>query len=328
MGFDLVGIARAGPIGDPGYYAQWLAAGYHGTMDYLRRSGDARHDPRRLLPGARSVICTAVSYHRPSNPSPAPIHGVGSPEPPRSAGRIAQYARGVDYHRVLRRMLEALDARMRQSLRGEFESRVYVDTGPLLERQLAAAAGLGWIGKNTLLLHARLGSFLVLGELLSTLELEPDQPVADHCGSCTRCLDACPPRAFLAPYRMDASRCVSYLTIEHRGPIPDELRPAVDDWIYGCDVCQDVCPFNAHAPAGTHPDLTRERLPERIELSQVLGLSAARHRRFIAGTAGTRATRSMWRRNAGIVAGNSAAKGRRGAGGAGPIESGGADARK
>lgn len=307
MGFDLAGIARAGPIGDPGYYAQWLASGYHGGMNYLRRNVPSRHDPRLLLPGARSVICAAVSYKRSANESGSRASSAMTPAEP--AGRIAQYARGDDYHQVLRRMLGDLDGRLRQAIAVPFESRAYVDTGPVLERQLAAAAGLGWIGKNTLVLNQRLGSLLVLGELVTTLDLEPDQPVEDHCGSCTRCLEACPTNAFPGPYRMDATRCVSYLTIEHRGAIPATLEKAIGDWIFGCDVCQEVCPFNLHAPSCQRPELARDRLPARVSTEQVLAASAAVHRRFVSGTAGTRATRGMWRRNAGIVARNATSPG-------------------
>ena len=168
-------------------------------------------------------------------------------------GRVAQYVRGPDSHRVLRAMLNELVDQLRCRLDEPFDARVFVDTGPILERELAAAAGLGWVGRNTMLLNEGLGSYLFLGEVLTTLELGVDSPVADRCGNCTRCLDACPTHALVAPYQLDASRCISYLTIEHRGQVPEELCELIGDWVCGCDVCQQVCPYNRRAPLATQP---------------------------------------------------------------------------
>ena len=302
VGFDRVGITHAGPVQGVGYYRVWLAAGHAGTMGYLQRNVEIRAEPARLLPGARSIICVALNYGRPE-PGAASLaqQGVedGSPHPP--TGRVAQYARGRDYHVVMRRMLRELVDRLREEVNEPFEARVCGDTAPLLERELARAAGLGWMGKNTCLLHERLGSYLFLGEVLTTLELEPDSPVPDRCGTCTRCLDACPTKAFPAPYQLDASRCISYFTIEHRGEVPKEFHAAIGDWVFGCDICQQVCPFNAKAAAATHPEITEDRIPARLDLLGLLNLDSADYRRLTKDTAARRATRHMWRRNAGIA---------------------------
>ena len=296
LGFDRVGVARAGPSPTASYYRAWLAAGRAGSMTYLHRNVELRENPARLLPGARSVLCVALNYQPRAQREPAPGGG--------SSGRVAQYVCGADYHRVLRGMLRELMARLRERLAEPFEYRVFTDTGPILERELAAAAGLGWIGKNTMLLHERFGSYLFLGEALTTLELEPDTPVSDHCGNCTRCLDACPPRAFPEPYQLDASRCISYFTIEHRGDVPAEFHEQIGDWVYGCDICQQVCPFNSHAPKATHPEITADRIPERLPLLDLLKLRSGEYRRLTDGTAARRVRRNMWRRNAAIALGN------------------------
>ncbi|MFQ5806727.1 MAG: tRNA epoxyqueuosine(34) reductase QueG [Phycisphaerae bacterium] len=296
LGFDQVGIARTVPSPWKTYYRQWLARGHAGSMRYLHGNAELRENPARLLPGARSAICVALSYWRGASLASRP----GS----RPVGRVAQYVRGADYHRVLRAMLQELLARLRERLEEPFGQRVFVDTGPVLERELAAAAGLGWIGKNTMLVHERLGSYLFLGEIVTTLELEPDAPVTDHCGNCTRCLEACPPRALPKPYQLDASRCISYFTIEHRGEVPAEFHEPIGNWVYGCDVCQQVCPFNRHAPAGTHPELTADRIPEYLPLLDLLWLRSSEYRRLTNGTAARRARRNMWRRNATIALGN------------------------
>ena len=318
VGFDRVGITHAGPVQNVAHYRVWLAAGHAGTMGYLGRNVEIRAEPARLLPGARSIICVALTYHRPDTveqpsrgrqparpgaPSLAQ-QGVGDGSPALPTGRVAQYARGRDYHLVMRGMLRELVERLRQDLNEPFEARVCVDTAPLLERELARAAGLGWIGKNTCLFHERLGSYLFLGEVLTTLELEPDSPVPDRCGTCTRCLDACPTKAFPAPYQLDASRCISYFTIEHRGEVLAEFHGGIGDWVFGCDICQQVCPFNAKAPAATHPEIIEDRIPARLDLLDLLNLGSADYRRLTENTAARRATRHMWRRNAAIALGN------------------------
>jgi epoxyqueuosine reductase len=301
VGFDRAGVARAGPLPRARYLHAWLAGGRAGSMGYLARDPELRTDPRRLLPGARSVICVALNYRRPADeegPPDAPRAQQASHEP---TGRIAQYARGSDYHGVMKEMLGVLLERLRSASDAPFDALALVDTGPLLERELGWLAGLGWIGKNTMLLHHELGSYFFLGELLTTLEVEPDAPVTDHCGSCTRCLEACPTQAFPEPYQMDATRCIAYVTIEHRDEAPAYLQASVGDWLFGCDVCQEVCPFNREAPLGTHPRIMADLLPARLPLTPLTTLTAGQHKRLTRGTAATRATVRMWRRNARIA---------------------------
>ncbi|MEP0845831.1 MAG: tRNA epoxyqueuosine(34) reductase QueG [Phycisphaerae bacterium] len=315
LGFDRLRIVRAGPVRNARYYRDWLAAGYAGSMRYLHRNTDCRADSSHILPGARSIICAALSYRRATEKDRLPSRvaartaggtaGVGMP-PAVPTGRVAQYVRGPDYHLVLRQRLGVLVDHMRAEIDEPFDARVCVDTAPLLERELAAAAGVGWIGKNTLVIDPALGSFLFLGEVVSTLELAPDEPATDHCGTCTRCLDACPTRALVAPYQMDASRCISYLTIEHRGEIPADLRDGIGEWVYGCDVCQDVCPFNAKAPPAHDAEIVREYIPSRLELPQLARLTPGDYKRLVRGTAAGRATRAMWQRNAEIALRNGA----------------------
>lgn len=228
LGFDLVGVARLGPAETAGAFDDWLAAGYAGEMAYLARGAEKRRDTRLPYPGARSAVVVALDY--------------GGRAP---SGPVARYARGHDYHDVMVDKLNALHAWLDEALGTRVPGKAYADTGPLLERDLARRAGLGWFGKNTNLLNPRLGSFFFLGALLLAAELPPSAPFeADRCGSCTRCLDACPTDAFVAPHVLDATRCISYLTIEQRGEIPEALRVGLGDRLYGCDVCQDVCPYN------------------------------------------------------------------------------------
>jgi epoxyqueuosine reductase len=287
-GFNRVGITRPAPAARAAYYRDWLAGGQMGTMGSLARNRQIRENSQNLLPGARSIICVALNYGRGEPLSAAPD------EP---HGRVAQYARGEDYHRVMYEMLRALVSQLRSEL-GDFDARICVDSAPVLERELAAAAGLGWIGKNTLVLHERQGSYAFLGEVFTTLELEPDGPVTDHCGTCTRCLDACPTGALRAPYQMDARRCISYLTIEYRGPIPDDLKPQVGDWLFGCDICQEVCPFNSRAPQGSQPAIMADRTPARLPLVPLIELRSGGLRRLTRKSALRRASLRMWRRNA------------------------------
>jgi epoxyqueuosine reductase len=228
LGFDLAGIARLGPMETGGAFSRWLTAGHAGEMTYLHRGEEARQDSRRPVPGARSAIAVAVDY--------------GGRQP---AGPVARYARGADYHDVMGKRLRALDQWLEEACGREIGGKPYVDTGPVLERELARRAGLGWFGKNTNLIHPRLGSFFLLGALFVDLDLEPDAPFAtEHCGTCRRCLDACPTQAIVAEGVVDARRCISYLTIELRGAIPLELREPMGDLLFGCDVCQEVCPWN------------------------------------------------------------------------------------
>lgn len=253
-GFDLVGIAAAGEATGGDHLRRWLDAGRHGDMTWMERTSPQRADPRRVLAGCRSVVAVAMSYRTDHPPSASHEHAAD--------GRvwISRYAWGRDYHRALKHRLVRL-GRWLQELRPDAAWKACVDTAPVLEREWAARAGLGWIGKNTSLLNRRLGSELFLGLLLTDLELEPDAPVPDHCGRCTACLDACPTRAFAAPRVLDARRCIAYLTIEHRRPVPAELRTAMGAMAAGCDVCQETCPWTIKAPAGLHQEF--EPAPHR-----------------------------------------------------------------
>ena len=239
LGFDLVAVGPAAPPEHGAALRRWVAAGHAGTMGYLERRLEERLDPDRVLPGARAAVCVALNYYQ------------GEPVDP-SWRPIARYAWGRDYHDVIGPRLERLATHLADAAGAR--SRGYVDTGPVLERDLAARAGLGWIGKNTMLLHPALGSWFFIGVLLTTAELVSDAPLADRCGSCRACLDACPTGAFLAPYVLDSRRCISYLTIEHRGDIDPDLHPDMTGWQFGCDVCQDVCPWNRKAPPAPHPE--------------------------------------------------------------------------
>ena len=228
LGFDPVGITDLGPATTHDAFARWLAKGYAGEMGYLERGAEKRRDTRLPFPGARSAIVVGLDY--------------GGREP---GGPVARYARGDDYHEIMVDRLNALHRWLESETGEPIRGKAYVDTGPILERDLARRAGLGWIGKNTMLVNPRQGSYFFLGALLLDLDLATDDPFdADRCGTCTRCLDACPTDALVAPGELDARRCISYLTIEHRSEIAAELRPLLGDLLYGCDICQEVCPWN------------------------------------------------------------------------------------
>jgi len=244
LGFDLCGIAAAERYPELGFFEEWLARGFAADMDWLPRSAEKRADVRNVLPGARSVIVTGTLYN-----TDRPY----SSDLPDTTARISRYAWGDDYHDILKRRLDALLAWMRTTAGEPFEARAYVDTGPVQERVYAQYAGLGWIGKNTCLINAEIGSWLFLAEIVCTLDLEPDTQGLEQCGSCRRCLNACPTGALIEPGVLDSNRCVSYLTIEARGPLPVEHLEAIGTHVYGCDVCQDVCPYNQPAPTSPDP---------------------------------------------------------------------------
>ena len=289
LGFPLVGCAPLAPLPRENFLAAWLAEGRAGEMRYLERRTTERLDPRRLVPWARAVIVLALPY-RPPPPPPADWRTS-------LRGRIAAYAFGGDYHDDISARLKMLAARLDQSFRSaRFQG--YVDTGPVLEREWAMRAGLGWIGKNTLLLHRAIGSYFFLAELFTDLELDAVPLPADHCGSCTRCLAACPTGA-LEGYAMDPRRCISYLTIEHRGPIPPALRPHLENWLFGCDLCQEICPWNGGERAPTASEvLTPALLP-------LLALDAPGFRARFGQTAVARAKRRGLLRNVAVALGNS-----------------------
>ncbi len=298
-GFDRAGAASLEPYAGAGAsFLRRLERGLFASMAWLGRRPRRRLTPASLLDGARSVLCVALRYH--------PLEG--EPEPEGDLWpRVARYARGDDYHPLMKRRLRALAARIREAFPGS-GARLHVDTGPVLERELAARAGLGAIAKNTQLL-ARDGSWFLLGELFLTLELEPSAPMAeDLCGNCRRCLDACPTGALPAPFVLDARKCISYWTIEHRGEVPESARSLVGDWVFGCDVCQEVCPWNEHRAAPAKRERSREfALPaERAELdlTALLGLSEDEYRKRFRGSPMKRPGRSGLRRNAALAMGN------------------------
>jgi epoxyqueuosine reductase len=292
LGFDLTGVAPATEADGFDRLQEWLARGFAGRMDYMHRLAEARRHPDSILPEVRSVIMVAMNY-KPAQEDAAD-----------DIGRVARYARGADYHDVLRERLNGLLAWL-QGERPGCRGRGVVDTAPLLERDFARRAGLGWFGKNTMLLNRRLGSYFFLGALLVDLDLRPDSPHATaHCGTCTACLDACPTDAFRGPGWLDSRRCISYLTIELREAVPEHLRPGIGAWLFGCDVCQEVCPWNRKAPAGgVQPLLPRADL-EHIDPAELLALSEEEFRDRFRGTALMRARRRGLLRNAALVLGN------------------------
>jgi epoxyqueuosine reductase len=255
LGFDLCGVAPATKFPELAQTEAWLARGYAGEMKYL--ADPRRTDPQLALAGIRSVIVCALNYNTPHAKSTE----VSKQSAPDGAahGWISRYAWGSDYHEVLRTKLDELTAALRERFEEPFEARPYSDTGPIQERVFAKHAGLGWLGKNTLVLNRKIGSWFFLGAILTTLDLEPtlaasELPPPDQCGTCTRCIDACPTDAFAEPYVMDASRCIAYLTIELRGSIPENLREPIGHHVFGCDICQDVCPWNRRAPQTEAPE--------------------------------------------------------------------------
>jgi epoxyqueuosine reductase len=287
-GFDRVAIGAARPPLHGPAFQRWLDAGYAGTMDYLPRTQAERLDPERLLPGVRSVVAVALNY--------------GHEDADETWRPVARYARGRDYHDVIRPRLLALVDVIRDAAGAGVESRTAVDTSAVLERDLAAQAGLGWIGKSTNLLIPDLGSYFFIGIVLTTAALEPDEALPDRCGTCEACLAACPTSAFTAPYVLDARRCIAYLTIEHRGDIDEHLRSAIGEHVFGCDVCQEVCPWNRRAPAADEPDLVPS--DKFAPIDTLLGLDREGFRARFRGTAISRAKRTGLLRNAALVLGN------------------------
>ncbi len=294
LGFDAVGIARADePLGlDHERYLRFLEGGLHGEMGYLAENVEVRRrlDTDAILPGARSVLCLAVRYAR---------AGEDEAPPGSIASQVARYARGRDYHNGIRKRLRKL-ADFVRGLGEGVEARPLLDTAPVLERAWAARSGLGFVGKNGLIIVPGQGSYLLLGEVVTTLALSPDLPLAERCGSCTRCLDACPTQAFVGPFVLDPRRCVAYLTIEARGPIPVELREGVGEHLFGCDVCQEVCPFNRTRPPPldrTEPFAPLDRW-RRLTAADLLATPAADWPALREGTAMHRAPPAALLRNA------------------------------
>src|SRR6188474_1277883 len=247
-GFMGVGVSRAERMDEEAQRLEdWLSKGYHGEMGYMTNHFEMRTDPTKLMPGSKSVISLMYNYYPlPTAESPPPLEGVGG-------WRISKYAYGEDYHQVVRRKLKALLHEMKTEF-GDFHGRVFVDSAPVMERDWAKRSGLGWIGKNTLLIDPKKGSYFFLAEIILDVEFEYDHPIRDHCGTCTRCIDACPTDAISSEgYVLDGSKCISYLTIELKSQIPDSFKGQMEGWIYGCDICQDVCPWNRFSKPHEEP---------------------------------------------------------------------------
>jgi len=293
LGFDAVGFARAALAERAREdLAAYLAAGYHGDMGWLAARAAERASPTGLWPAAKSVVVLGVNY----GPEEDPRAALADP----GAGVISVYARGRDYHDLVKKRLKALGRWIAATFSGEL--KVFVDTAPVMEKPLAQQAGLGWQGKHTNLVSPRFGSWLFLGEIYLDRELEPDPPGSDRCGTCTRCLEACPTGAFPAPYRLDARRCISYLTIEHKGQIPEELRPLMGNRIYGCDDCLAVCPWNKFARPTPHPELRGAHTGRLAELAL---LDDAAFRARFSGSPVKRVGRDRFVRNVLVAIGNS-----------------------
>ncbi len=293
LGFDLVGIARAEPLTEhEDRLRAWLAQGMHGTMAYVARHADRAVDPTRSWPEVRSVIVVGLAYRW------------DAPEPDdRPRGRISCYAWGEDYHRVMERKLAEFCTDLLRH--GARLARPYADTGPTLDRAWAQRAGIGWFGKNTMIItRTGHGSYVFLGEVFTDLELEPDPPARGSCGACTLCLDRCPTGAIVAPYVVDARRCISYLTIEHRGWIPRPLRPLIGTWVFGCDVCQDTCPHNVLVKKGLHAEFAPRKDVPYPDLVELLHIDEETYRERFRNSAIKRAKRQGLRRNAAVALGN------------------------
>ncbi|MFG0258094.1 MAG: tRNA epoxyqueuosine(34) reductase QueG [Phycisphaerales bacterium JB043] len=297
-GFALAGVCSCAPSERAEEYGRWIDEGRHGSMAYMERNVEARLDPGVFVEGARSLVIVADQYWS---------RNASGDETRDGFGRVARYARGDDYHKEMKRRLHAVCDWIRER-HGDVLLRAFVDTAPVLEREHALRAGLGWIGKHTLLIHPARGSYLFLGGIATELELyAAGERVADHCGTCTRCIDACPTGA-ITPYSVDGSRCISELTIERRGAIPGEFHEAIGDWLYGCDICQEVCPHNSAREDGVDVGAARDAYSMRrsgFDLLEVLGWNEEDRREAFTRSAMKRATLAMMRRNALIVAGNS-----------------------
>ena len=296
QGFDALGVARPDSIPlAVGRLREFVAAGAHGDMAWLEANADRRADPQTLWAEARSVVMLGMNY----GPADDPLAILRE----RSCGGISVYARGDDYHELIKPRLKALGRWLIEHAGGNI--KVFVDTAPVMEKPLAAAAGLGWQGKHTNLVSRRHGSWLFLGAIFTTLDLPPDAPETDHCGQCRACLDVCPTSAFPAPYRLDARRCISYLTIEHKGPIPHDLRPLIGNRIYGCDDCLAVCPWNKFAEAGREAKLAAREALRAPRLADLARLDDGAFRALFAKSAVKRVGRARFVRNVLIAIGNS-----------------------
>jgi len=300
LGFDLCAFAPAHDSVHKSYWRNWIANHHHGDMAYLADRLDERLSPATFLPGARSAICLAINYHYPLQPH--------IPTPGERPARIARYALPDDYHDWIKTRLYALADYTRELAPGS-QTLCGVDTAPIPERELAARAGIGFVGKNTCIIHPRLGSWLFLATILTTLDLPTTDDSTSHCGTCTRCLLACPTGALHPdrPYELNASKCISYLTIEHHGPIPDDLRPGVGNWLYGCDICQDVCPFNTKAPNANlskNPRLAPRHPTGYVDAAEIPTWTEVQWHPFSRRSAIRRLSLPLLQRNAEVVLAN------------------------
>lgn len=294
LGFDVAGFAEAGVSSHARELQQWLDEGRHGEMEWMARNAARRKALVEVMPEARSVIVVGLNYQ-----CEEPLA-----DPSAARGVVARYARAQDYHRVIERMLQQLAVVLKEECGAETLARWYVDTGPVLEREWAQSAGLGWQGKSTVLISRNFGTWLLLGEILTNAVLAPDKPSAGHCGNCTRCMDACPTRAITSEYQLDARRCISYLTIELKGSIPEEFRAAIGNRVFGCDDCLAVCPWNRFArEAGSFRQHGREDLA-RLDLLEILEMDEAAFQGRFAGTPIKRLGLKRLKRNAAVVLGN------------------------
>ncbi len=293
LGFDALGVARAGRAPHADALGRWIADGLNAGMQWMERTTAERSDPRRVLPGVRSVIVVATNYFTDGSP----VHLPGDA----SCGRIARYARGDDYHEWIMPRLEKLAAILSAA---DGTQRCFVDSGPVLERDWAAACGISWHGKSTMGIHPRMGTWFFLSAIFTTLELEPDEPLADRCGKCTRCIVACPTQAITAPHRLDANRCLSYLTIENKGPIPEEFRRALGARIFGCDDCLDACPWNRFATESHDAALQSRADIIARPLRDFLSLDEPAFKSLMQGSPILRAKRRGFLRNVCVALGN------------------------
>ncbi len=296
LGFDLCGICRPESFPELTFLAEWLKRGYSGDMSYIGRTRRVRGDVRHILPSAQSVIVTATNYNTP-RPYSTEIADPG-------VARIARYAWGDDYHEVVLQRLNALWLWMRKTHPDPFEAMVYVDTGPIQERVYAQHAGIGWIGKHTCVISAKRGSWIFLSTILCSLPLDPDPPATDHCGTCTKCIEACPTGAIVEPYVLDARRCLSYLTIEQKKVIPDAHADAAGAYVYGCDICQDVCPWNQAPLVSSAPQWMPRPALDAPRLVDLWRKSDAELAEALTGSAMMRAPLASLRRNLAIALGN------------------------
>ena len=296
LGFDACGIAPATGLPELEFFGEWLARGYSGQMAFLEKSAAERADARGVLPSAHSVIVTATLYNTDRPYSTACTDS--------RRAHVSRYAWGDDYHVVLMRRLDALVAWMHAAHPGPFEAAPYVDTGPIQERVFAQHGGIGWIGKNCCVINPTLGSFVFLAEIVCSLPLPPDPPARDRCGSCTLCIDACPTGALVGPHVLDARRCISYLTIEHRGDIAVDVSADIETRVYGCDVCQEVCPYNAAAPVSADTAWQPRGVWDRRDVADLLRMDDAELRAGLVGSAMVRAKKAGLRRNFKLAAAN------------------------